>query len=101
MGYEGEALCAGTPGLDGPLSLPYHLTGIGEADVLQQPQADSPENLYRTEAPEDTADGLDTRPFYLQEYPRRLEMSASHQPKLMSRPHNSDAPPEPEGSILK
>lgn len=33
---------------------------------------------------ETTADGLDTRPFYLQEYPLRPEVSCSHAPRFLN-----------------
>lgn len=68
LSYEGEGL-----GLDldgSTLRLPCHLTGPDEVDADAGCAA------------EGTADGLDTRPFYLQEYPSRPEVSRSHAPRL-------------------
>lgn len=79
LSYEGEGL--GTAGLgrgvdlDGSvLRLPCHLTA---PDEVACPVSD-PTSLNTEEA----ADGLDTRPFYLQEYPLRPEVSQSHVPRM-------------------
>lgn len=78
LSYEGEGL--GSIGICDaePLKLPLHLPGPNEVQVGNLPGADA------TTVPDEASDGLDTRPYYLQEYPRRLEVSCSHVPRFLS-----------------
>merc|ERR1719203_62575 len=87
--------------------LPCHLPGPDEAERRQlskqlAAEVDAPDSAAGTPPPEEVADGLDTRLFYLQEYPRRPAVSPSHQPRFMSRPdRHSGSHPEHEGGILQ
>lgn len=99
LSYEGEGLGVQAAGrgvdLDGStLELPCHLTGSGEVDqgLPPIPTADG--------TTEEAADGLDTRPFYLQEYPRRPEVSRSHLPRFMAGAGGCGAVPQPSPSVL-
>jgi len=75
LSYEGEGL-VNDKFLELAFSFPCHLPGPDE--VAAEEAAADPSNV----APEDVADGLDTRLFYLQEYPQRLQMSHSHAPQF-------------------
>jgi len=76
--YEDEGL-ASTGSCDrGPLSLPVHLVGPNEVQVGTVHEVDA------ATVPDAAADGFDTRPYYLQEYPRRLEVSCSQVPRFLS-----------------
>lgn len=75
LSYEGEGL--GPVLQRGPLQLPCHVLGPNEVEQDSVEAAD-------TAIPDEAADGLDTRPFYLQEYPRRPEVSCSHVPRFLS-----------------
>jgi len=78
LSYEGEGL--GSTGIcDGdPLSLPLHLTGPNEVQVGTVHEVDA------ATVPDESTDGFDTRPYYLQEYPRRLEVSCSDVPRFLT-----------------
>lgn len=95
VSFEGESL--GPPSqpslaatgrgldLDGSvLKLPCHLTAPEEASSHGQPEKDAGSIESKLQKAVE-AYGLDTCPYYLQEYPRRPQMSASVEPQL-SRP---------------
>lgn len=88
LSYEGEGLVMDRSS-EVALAVPLHLPGQEEVSantqVLQaavdaRAVRDDPSNI----APEDMVDGLDTRLFYLQEYPHRIQMSHSHTPQFRS-----------------
>merc|ERR1711957_60920 len=75
------------------LKLPKHLPGI---DEVEKPPLCSAE---------ESGDGLDTRMYYLQEYPQRIQMSQSQRPQFWTSPAgtndvtaNSTAAPAGSGS---
>lgn len=74
LSYEGEGL-ATTVGNGCPIKLPAHITGPEEEEAAALVDDE-------TNVDENTMDGLDTRFFYFQEYPQRLEMSTSHVPQF-------------------
>ncbi|CAE8652163.1 unnamed protein product, partial [Polarella glacialis] len=85
LSYEGEGLGTSSSlrgvDLDGSLlKLPLHLSAPGE-DPMTLPVAGGRAGGKASEASE-AVDCLDTRPFYLQEYPLRPQMSRSAAPQL-------------------
>mmetsp|Transcript_51224 Transcript_51224/g.143947 ORF Transcript_51224/g.143947 Transcript_51224/m.143947 type:complete len:168 (-) Transcript_51224:44-547(-) len=98
LSYEGEGIAAhvtadGFALLSEGVQLPVHVKANGEVEVSANGGARCASPALRggavpASAPgrEDVADGLDTRPFYLQEYPRRLEVSCSDMPRFNGGP---------------
>lgn len=102
LSYEGEGL---TQALAGQRveRLPCHFTGLGEVDCSILPA--TPTNGEQaaaahdeTTAPDgaDPSEAYDTRPFYLQEYARRPEISGSHEPRFKPR-HLGSSGASPRG----
>jgi len=90
LSYEGEGLGQKGAGM----TFPAHLLGVEEqASTVEtsasaaSSSADDPSNV-EVDA---TVDGLDTRLFYLQEYPQRLQMSQSHAPQFRSSSRSVEA----------
>lgn len=73
LSYEGESL-RDFPGLQSVIRTPCHLASPGET-ASENFEDDDP-------SPEDASEVMDTRPFYLQEYPQRLRINQSHQPQF-------------------
>lgn len=88
LSYEGEGL--GQKGVG--VEFPCHLTGADEVPIStvedKETSAADPSNL-EVDA---TMDGLDTRLFYMQEYPQRLQMSHSHAPQFRTNSRNAEGP---------
>lgn len=76
LSYEGEGLESQSILSLGPLRLPAHLASPEE--VEEDDGEDGSCNVA-----DEAVEGLDTRPFYLQEYPLRLEVSCSHTPRFL------------------
>lgn len=87
VSYEGEGLASWLElrGMfEGGAELPRHLTADGEERPAKVDK-NSPTNSTIIEENE-YADGLDTRPFYFQEYPQRMALSRSHAPRFRLGP---------------
>jgi len=89
LSYEGEGL--GQRGVN--LQFPCHLVSA-EEQAAQENETD-PSNVET-----DVADGLDTRLFYLQEYPQRLQMSQSHAPQFRTNSRATVSPESPQKRTL-
>jgi len=86
LSYGGEDLDTFGSGRE-PVQLPRHLASPDEVEQ---------DTEFACNVADEAVDGLDTRPFYLQEYPRRPEVSCSHIPRFL-RPGPS-ACPEGDGT---
>lgn len=89
LSYEGEGL--GQRGVN--LKFPTHL--ISSEEQASQEAASDPSNVET-----DVGDGLDTRLFYLQEYPQRLQMSQSHAPQFRTNSRPTISPESPQKRTL-
>lgn len=86
LSYEGEDLVGRGPV---ELQLPFHLASAEEFE------RDMDVAAACCVVSDETGDGLDTRPFYLQEYPRRPEVSCSHAPRFLSASATGTGPRSP------
>mmetsp|Transcript_73109 Transcript_73109/g.136655 ORF Transcript_73109/g.136655 Transcript_73109/m.136655 type:complete len:783 (-) Transcript_73109:23-2371(-) len=85
LSYEGEGLRVKGEGGNTVLNLPKHLPGAKEAQRTVDPTKKQDDADTSVPAEEDIADGLDTRHFYLQEYPHRMRLSDSQEAKLQQK----------------
>mmetsp|Transcript_86529 Transcript_86529/g.258231 ORF Transcript_86529/g.258231 Transcript_86529/m.258231 type:complete len:659 (-) Transcript_86529:35-2011(-) len=87
LSYEGEGLEGLIEGdLAGNVQVPVHVMCQNE-DMPDEGQD------VTCSVADETAEGLDTRPFYLQEYPLRPEVSCSHAPRFLAAASGTDAVP--------
>jgi hypothetical protein len=83
LSYEGEALSKKGTGIQ----FPCHLVSIDETTPPEDKEpVHDPSNVEL-----DVTDGLDTRLYYMQEYPRRMQMSQSHAPQFRTNSRASEA----------
>mmetsp|Transcript_43372 Transcript_43372/g.114210 ORF Transcript_43372/g.114210 Transcript_43372/m.114210 type:complete len:763 (-) Transcript_43372:125-2413(-) len=84
LSYEGEGLRLAEQQAGSTLQLPQHLPGLEELRAELGMEANVPT--------EEVGDGLDTRPYYLQEYPQRWKVRDSHAPQFRLAPSSNANP---------